>query len=275
MMRADVALHRAGMARSRTHAQRIIAEGRAYVDGVRVSKPSHPVESLTSVAVSDVPDGLEYASRAAHKLAGALHATGVRVHGKRCADIGASTGGFTDILLRSQAGHVAAIDIGHGQLDPRLAADPRVSVYDDTSIRGLRACDIGGPVDLAVSDLSFISLTLVMEEISALVHEDGEAILMVKPQFEVGRAKLGKNGVVSDPALHREAVVSVAGSAAECGMRMMSVHPSQLPGQEGNREFFLHLQRGPAAPLIGQEQYGMIEEAVHSHGLYGEGDRVS
>lgn len=261
--RLDVALQSAGLARSRTHAQRIIREGRARLHGRPATKPSIPVEDLTALTVVDVPDGIEYASRAAHKLRGALEQLAVDPGGLRCLDAGASTGGFTDILLRGGAARVIAVDIGHGQLEPRLAADPRVQVHDGTSIRGLRPDRLGGPVDLLVCDLSFISLTLVMEDLAALVRDGGQALLMVKPQFEVGRAHLPSSGVVTDPAAQRRAVADVARSAAAHGLRLLGVGASRLAGQDGNREFFLHLRRTAAGAGLDQEHCAMIDAAVH------------
>lgn len=261
--RLDVALERAGLARSRTHAQRIIREGRARLHGRPAMKPSTPVEDIAALTVVDVPDGIEYASRAAHKLRGALEQLDVDPGGLRCLDAGASTGGFTDILLRRGAATVLAVDIGHDQLEPRLAADPRVHVHDGTSIRGLRPDRLGGPADLLVCDLSFISLTLVMEDLAALVRDGGQALLMVKPQFEVGRAHLPSSGVVTDPPAQRRAVADVARSAARYGLRLLGAGASALPGQDGNREFFLHLRRTRAGARLDQEHCAMIDEAVH------------
>ena len=270
-MRLDVALERAGLARSRTHAQRIIREGRARIDGRLAKKPSAPVARLEDLTVVDVPDGIEYASRAAHKLRGALEELHVDVAGLRCLDAGASTGGFTDILLRRGAAHVIAVDIGHQQLDPRLAADERVEVRDGTSLRGLRPEHVGGPADLLVSDLSFISLTTVMSDLASLVAVGGDALLMVKPQFEVGRRRLPRGGVVTDPVAHRDAVVAVARSAAEQGLELIGAGASPLAGQDGNREFFLHLRRTSTAVAVPKHHCAMIDEAVHGARWHAEG----
>lgn len=265
--RLDQALAQDGHARSRTHAQRIIAEGRARIDGRAADKPSAPVPDGARLHVVDVPDGIEYASRAAHKLISALEATGIDPAGLACLDAGASTGGFTDVLLRRGAASVVAVDIGHGQLAAHLRDDLRVRVQDGTSIRALAAADVGGPVDLLVADLSFISLRLVMADLAGLVRTDGELLLMVKPQFEVGRERLPKTGVVTDPAARAGAIADVAEEAARCGLDLLAVVPSALPGQDGNAEFFLHLRSGGAAvtsspPRLRPRAYDMIESAV-------------
>ena len=240
--RLDVALLAVGLARSRTHARRIVEEGRARLDGRPVTKPSHPVPAGAALSVVDVPDGIEYASRAAHKLAGALDTLGLSPQGATCLDAGASTGGFTDVLLRRGAASVHAVDIGHDQLAAHVREDPRVVVRDGTSVRDLTEELLGTRVDLVVADLSFISLRTVLEPLAGVVREDGDLLLMVKPQFEVGRRALPKSGVVSDPAERVRAVREVVGTAAEHGLRLEAVGPSSLPGQDGNREYFVHLR---------------------------------
>jgi 23S rRNA (cytidine1920-2'-O)/16S rRNA (cytidine1409-2'-O)-methyltransferase len=198
-------------------------------------QPSEPI------VVRDEP-GDDYASRGAHKLAGALDALAVPVAGRRCLDAGASTGGFTDVLLRRGAAHVVAVDVGYGQLDWRLRTDDRVTVLDRTNVRGLTPAAIGGPVDLTVADLSFISLRLVLPALEACTRRQGDMLLMVKPQFEVGRDRLGSGGVVRDPALRAQAVHAVAASAAHDGWGASGVVASPLPGPSGNVEYFLWLR---------------------------------
>ena len=260
--RLDLALQAAGLARSRSHARRIIEEGRARVDGREARKPSTPVPAGAELTVIDVPDGIEYASRAAHKLLGALERTGVDPQGLRCLDAGASTGGFTDVLLRRGAATVIAVDIGHDQLVAHVREDPRVRVLDGTSIRGLRSEQLGGAVDLAVADLSFISLRTVMPSLAQVVRPDGELLLMVKPQFEVGREALPRTGVVTDPEQQRSAVQAVAEVAGRAGLALRGVGPSPLPGQDGNREYFLHLRRTGVTCALGTSAYDMIESAL-------------
>ncbi|MGP9693748.1 TlyA family RNA methyltransferase [Brachybacterium sp. AOP25-B2-12] len=260
--RLDLALVDAGLARSRTHARRIIEEGRARIDGRAASKPSAPVHPDAALGVVDVPDGIEYASRAAHKLAGALDVLGIDVRGHRCLDAGASTGGFTDVLLRRGAAEVVAVDIGHGQLSPHLREDPRVHVLDGTSIRGLSSATVGGTVRTLVADLSFISLTTVIRDLAGLVEPGGDLVLMVKPQFEVGRARLPRTGVVRDPEDRRRAVRAVADAAGAASLTLHGVGRSALPGQDGNVEYFLHLGRSTRPGAPGPRGYDMIDQAV-------------
>jgi 23S rRNA (cytidine1920-2'-O)/16S rRNA (cytidine1409-2'-O)-methyltransferase len=188
-------------------------------------------------------------SRGGHKLAGALAAfepLGLVVDGRRCLDAGASTGGFTDVLLRHGARSVVAVDVGYGQLAWRLRQDARVEVHDRTNVRDIDLELVGAPVDVVVGDLSFISLTLVLDPLIGVTAPDGDLVLMVKPQFEVGRERVGKGGVVRDPGLRAEAVVSVAAMAAQRGWGARGVTASPLPGPSGNVEFFLWLRHGPA-----------------------------
>ncbi len=192
----------------------------------------------------------DYVSRGGHKLAGALAAFGPRglvVAGRRCLDAGASTGGFTDVLLRAGARQVVAVDVGYGQLAWKLRQDDRVVVHDRTNIRDLTLEVVGAPVEVVVGDLSFISLTLVLDALLGVCAPDADLALMVKPQFEVGKDRVGKGGVVRDPALRAEAVATVARAADQRGWGALAVAASPLPGPSGNREFFLWLRRGPAA----------------------------
>jgi 23S rRNA (cytidine1920-2'-O)/16S rRNA (cytidine1409-2'-O)-methyltransferase len=200
------------------------------------------------VLVRDV-GGKEYVSRGGHKLAGALAAfPHLRVDGRRCLDAGASTGGFTDVLLRAGAAEVIAVDVGYGQLAWALRNDPRVAVHERTNVRTLTPEAIGGPAELIVADLSFISLRLVLPALTACTTADGDLLPMVKPQFEVGKDRVGAGGVVRDPALRAEAVLDVAASAAALGFGVAGVVASPLPGPSGNVEFFVWLRRD-AAPV--------------------------
>ncbi|SLN03626.1 RNA binding methyltransferase FtsJ like [Brachybacterium faecium] len=271
--RLDVALLAAGLARSRSHARRIIEEGRARADGRAVTKPSTPIPPGTALAVVDVPDGVEFASRAAHKLAGALDALGLDPAGLLCLDAGASTGGFSDVLLRRGAAAVIAVDIGHDQLAEHVRSDPRVTVRDGTSVRDLTPELLGTAVDLLVADLSFISLRTVIAALGGVVRPGGELLLMVKPQFEVGRAALPKSGVVTDPASRQEAVRAVAEAAAHAGLRLAAVGPSTLPGQDGNREYFLQLRPHGATSALDAEACDMIVSAVRGDGPRQRRDR--
>jgi 23S rRNA (cytidine1920-2'-O)/16S rRNA (cytidine1409-2'-O)-methyltransferase len=252
-LRLDAELVRRGLARSRDHAAELIADGRVSVSGSRATKPATAVTTDAAVVVKAdpaIPGGEEYVSRGGHKLAGALavfEPGGLVVRGRRCLDAGASTGGFTDVLLRHGAREVVAVDVGYGQLAWRLRQDERVTVHDRTNIRDVGPELVGDPVDVVVGDLSFISLTLVLEPLTRVTSAAGDLVLMVKPQFEVGRDRVGRGGVVRDPALRAEAVQTVAASAAGCGWGARAVTASPLPGPSGNVEFFLWLRSGPAA----------------------------
>jgi 23S rRNA (cytidine1920-2'-O)/16S rRNA (cytidine1409-2'-O)-methyltransferase len=253
-LRLDAELVRRGLARSRDHAAELIDEGRVRVGGVRATKPATAVTTDVALLVADdpsIPGGVEYVSRGGHKLAGALAAfepQGLVVEGRRCLDAGASTGGFTDVLLRHGAREVVAVDVGYGQLAWRLQQDERVRVHDRTNIRDLDLTVVGEPVALVVGDLSFISLTLVLAPLISVTDADGDLVLMVKPQFEVGRERVGKGGVVRDPTLRAEAVTTVADAAARLGWGAQAVTVSPLPGPSGNVEFFLWLRQ--AAPRV-------------------------
>jgi 23S rRNA (cytidine1920-2'-O)/16S rRNA (cytidine1409-2'-O)-methyltransferase len=204
--RLDAELVRRGLARSREQAVELIAAGRVSVGGQAAGKPATQVETSAAIVVAGDGAADDYVSRGAHKLAGALAAfgpLGLEVAGRRCLDAGASTGGFTDVLLRAGARQVVAVDVGYGQLAWRLQTDPRVVVVDRTNVRDLTVNQIGGePVELVVGDLSFISLTLVLPALVRCAVPAADFALMVKPQFEVGRERLGSGGVVRDPALH-------------------------------------------------------------------------
>lgn len=253
-LRLDAELVRRSLAPSRERAAQLIADGRVKVSGVVATKPATGVTTDVAILVLEGEHGPDYVSRGAHKLAGALAVfgpAGLTVAGRRCLDAGASTGGFTDVLLRAGAEEVVAVDVGYGQLDWSLQQHERVRVHDRTNVRTLSTEDIGGPVDLVVGDLSFISLVLVLEALLGVTRPDGDLALMVKPQFEVGKDRVGKGGVVRDPELRAEAVLAVAHAAARRGWGARAVTVSPLPGPSGNVEFFLWLRHG--APTIDDE----------------------
>ncbi|MFT4202094.1 TlyA family RNA methyltransferase, partial [Gordonia sp. (in: high G+C Gram-positive bacteria)] len=219
--RLDAELVRRGLARSREHASALIAAGEVTVNGAPAHKPATNVGRDTPIVVK--PQTEQWASRGAHKLIGALDAFspgGLTVAGRRCLDAGASTGGFTDVLLDRGADEVVAVDVGYGQLVWRLRSDERVRVFDRTNVRTLTPDVIGGPVDLTVSDLSFISLRLVLPAMAACTRVGGDLVPMVKPQFEVGKDRVGAGGVVRDPRLRADAVFGVAVWAAALGLRL-------------------------------------------------------
>lgn len=259
----DAELVRRGLARSREHARELVAAGRVTIRGQVASKPATAVASDAPVVVRADVDDPGWASRGAHKLVGALdefQAHGLTVAGRRCLDAGASTGGFTDVLLRRGAAMVVAVDVGRGQLVWRLRTDERVRVVDRTNVRALTVADIGGPVDLVVADLSFISLKLVLPALLACLTEHADLVPMVKPQFEVGKANVGSGGVVRDDRLRAGAVLDVVASAARLGLRLRGVTASPLPGQSGNVEYFVWLCRGE--PLANEESTRLVDAAV-------------
>jgi 23S rRNA (cytidine1920-2'-O)/16S rRNA (cytidine1409-2'-O)-methyltransferase len=245
--RLDTELVRRGLARSREHAAELVAAGRVQLRGVRADKPAAMFDPAEPVRVL-AGDGDDYVSRGAHKLAGALASfPDLAVAGRRCLDAGASTGGFTDVLLRRDAAAVVAVDVGYGQLAWSLRNDSRVTVLERTNVRSLTPEQIGGPVDLTVADLSFISLRLVLPALAACTRPEGDLVPMVKPQFEVGRERVGAGGVVREPALRAGAVLDVATAARALGLGVAGVAVSPLPGPSGNVEFFLWLRRDAPA----------------------------
>ena len=247
-VRLDRALVDRGLARSRGQAQELIRAGRVSLDGRTALKASELVADAALVEAQTDP----YVSRGAHKLAGALDDLGLVPTG-RALDAGSSTGGFTQVLLERGVEEVYAVDVGTNQLADPVRDDPRVSVYEQTDVRDLTLAQLDDrPVDLVVADLSFISLTKIVEAFATLTAPDGTWLLMVKPQFEVGRVALGGDAVVRDPALHRQAVDGVIDAAAALGWHVQAVVASRLPGPAGNQEFFVRLSRtppvGPASP---------------------------
>ncbi|NUP74135.1 MAG: TlyA family RNA methyltransferase [Sinomonas sp.] len=243
MPRLDLELVNRGLARSRTHAAKLIADGHVSIRGQVATKASQPVVPADPIDV-EASEHDRYASRAGHKLAGALERfPSVDPRGIRCLDAGASTGGFTDVLLERGAERVVAVDVGHGQLVERLRVDPRVDVHEGLNVRELDPGIIGGPARLTVADLSFISLTLAVGPLADCTSAGGDLLLMVKPQFEVGRERLAKTGVVISPAERRRAVAGVARAALEAGLCLRGLAESPLPGQDGNVEYFLWLTK--------------------------------
>jgi 23S rRNA (cytidine1920-2'-O)/16S rRNA (cytidine1409-2'-O)-methyltransferase len=244
MARLDAELVRRGLARARGQAAELVATGRVLVDGHIARKVAQGVREDTSLEL--LPGtGPHYVGRGAHKLAGVLDELetsippGVRVDGMRCVDAGSSTGGFTQVLLERGARQVLAVDVGHDQLAAGLREDPRVLDLSGTTVRGLTPSAIGGPVDLVVADLSFISLTLVLPDLRCLVRPTGQLVLLVKPQFEVGRERLGSGGVVRDPQLRTEAVRRVCTVGVDTGLGVRAVRASRWPGPSGNVEYFV------------------------------------
>ncbi|MEE6306400.1 TlyA family RNA methyltransferase [Plantactinospora veratri] len=249
--RLDAELVRRGLARSREQAAALVEAGRVQVRGIRAQKVAAMVDPADPVRVLGDDPSTEYVSRGGHKLAGALAAfapEGLDVAGRRCLDAGASTGGFTDVLLRAGAAEVVAVDVGYGQLAWAIRTDERVRVFERTNVRTLTPDTIGGTVTLTVADLSFISLRLVLPALSGCTATDGDLVLMVKPQFEVGKERVGSGGVVRDPRLRVEAVLAVTEAAAGLGLGLAGVVASPLPGPSGNVEFFVWLRADAPPP---------------------------
>jgi len=244
--RLDAELVRRKLARSREQAAALVEAGRVQVRGTVARKVAAMIDPADPVLVTGEDPATEYVSRGGHKLAGALGAFGAKglaVEGRRCLDAGASTGGFTDVLLRAGAAQVVAVDVGYGQLAWPIRTDERVVVLERTNVRTLTPDLIGGVVDLTVADLSFISLRLVLPALVACTAVAGDLALMVKPQFEVGRERVGTGGVVRDWRLRAEAVLDVAATAAQLGLGVAGVTASPLPGPSGNVEFFVWFRR--------------------------------
>jgi len=236
--RLDQLLVARGLAKSRAQAQALIMAGRVGVEGLASAKAGALVPEAARVTLKE---SAPFVSRGGEKLAGALDYFAVSPAGKVALDTGASTGGFTHVLLTRGVRRVYAVDVGYGQLDPSLRHDPRVVVLERVNIRRLPARAIPEPIDLATLDLSFISLTLVLPEILELLSPAGEIVALVKPQFEVGKGQVGKGGVVRDPQLQEAAVQKVAAAAAALGLQVSPAFPSPLKGPKGNQEYFLHL----------------------------------
>lgn len=244
--RLDLELVKRGLARSREAAQELIESGVVRVKGLPARKSSSQVSSDDSILLEG--ENERFVSRGGEKLNGALKAfSELKIEGVLALDAGASTGGFTDVLLRQGVRKVIAVDVGYGQLAWSLQNDPRVQVIDRTNIKDLKLTDIGEPVDLIVADLSFISLRSVLTALRQLAKVDGDFLLLVKPQFEVGRERIGAGGVVRDPQLRFEAVKSVAEAAFQLGLGVCGVVASSLPGPSGNVEYFLWLKAGVPA----------------------------
>ncbi|ADH92668.1 TlyA family RNA methyltransferase [Arcanobacterium haemolyticum] len=263
LIRVDAELVRRGLARSRSEAAELINAGRVLLDKNVVVKPSRQMDPAQALIVND-QDRDDYASRGAHKLIGALDYLGdaaPQVKGVRALDAGASTGGFTDVLLRRGAASVVAVDVGYGQLAWRLREDPRVEVHERTNVRTLSPDVVAPAPGLIVGDLSFISLTLLIPPLVACASPTADFLLMVKPQFEIGKDRLGAGGVVRNPEHHVETVLNVALCARENGLGIQAIAPSPLPGPAGNVEYFIHMKAG-TPDALGEDLENAIREAV-------------
>jgi 23S rRNA (cytidine1920-2'-O)/16S rRNA (cytidine1409-2'-O)-methyltransferase len=257
--RLDERVVREGLAPTRAQAQALILAGRVLVDDVPAEKAGQGVAPEARVRLRG--ELRRFVSRGGEKLAGALADLGVDPAGKVCLDLGASTGGFVDCLLQHGAAHVVAVDVGYGQLDLRLRDDPRVRLLERTNARYLDPADVPEAIGLATLDVSFISATLLLPRLAEIAPA-AELLVLVKPQFEVGRRQVGRGGLVTDPALHLDALSAVATAAQETGYGVRGACPSPITGAEGNREFFLRLVVG--APALDAGAFdAMMRAAVH------------
>jgi 23S rRNA (cytidine1920-2'-O)/16S rRNA (cytidine1409-2'-O)-methyltransferase len=255
--RLDAELVRRGLLGSRRQAVEAIAAGRVRVGGSPAPGPTRLVAADEPIQITGDPP--RFVSRGGEKLAGALDRFALDVRGLRALDAGASTGGFTDCLLQAGVVHVDAVDVGRGQLAWSLRDDPRVTVRERTNVRHLEPDELGGPVDLTVADLSFISLVTVAPALARCTKADGDLVLLVKPQFECGRARIGKGGVVRDPAVHRAVLHEVRDGLRDAGIHVVDIMVSPLRGADGNVEF---LARGDAlGPALDDDR---LDDAVPS-----------
>ena len=241
--RLDVLLVNRGLAASREKAKAVIMAGIVYVDGQKEDKAGSTFADTVNIEVRG--NTLKYVSRGGLKLEKAMSHFGLTLDGKVCMDVGASTGGFTDCMLQNGAVKVYSIDVGHGQLDWKLRNDPRVVCMERTNIRYVVPEDIGEPAQFVSIDVSFISLTKVLYPVRQLLADEGEIVCLIKPQFEAGREKVGKKGVVRDPAVHLEVIESVMQYASSIGFEILHLEFSPIKGPEGNIEYLLHLKKQP------------------------------
>ncbi len=242
-VRLDALLMARGMVRSREKARALILAGEVQVNGMVLTKPGTAVDEEAAISLST--SRLKYVSRGGLKLEKALQEFKVNLQGKTVLDIGASTGGFTDCCLQNGASRIYAVDVGYGQLDWKLRNDSRVTVMERTNIRYLTIQELGEPADIVTMDVSFISTALIFPVIKNLLSSEGQVVSLIKPQFEAGRDKVGKKGVVKDPLVHREVLLNCIAAASAQGLSCQGVCFSPITGPQGNIEFFIFLQPGP------------------------------
>jgi 23S rRNA (cytidine1920-2'-O)/16S rRNA (cytidine1409-2'-O)-methyltransferase len=248
--------------RSRAEAQRLVRDGAVRVGADVVRKGAHPVTESDHLWV-DADQVSRYVNRGAEKLAHAVHTWGLSVRGRRCLDVGASTGGFTQVLLEGGASEVVALDVGHGQLHPDVRADPRVTNCEGVSIRDVTRGQFGEPFDVVVADLSFISLRLVLKELGEQLAPGGWCVVLVKPQFEVGKERLARTGVVTSGQQRAEALTKVVAAATGQGMEIRGILKSPLKGGQGNVEYLLWLQSGPSGRMGVDELAATVARLGH------------
>ena len=259
--RADIILHEKGLVESREKGKRVIMEGSVYVGEKRVDKPGEYLDETVEIHIRTNP--LQYVSRGGLKLEKAMAEFGIDLQGNVCMDMGASTGGFTDCMLRSGASKVYAVDVGYGQLDWRLRNDPRVLVMERTNIRYMEEDSIEDRLDFVSIDVSFISLKHILPVASSFLKEDGRVVALVKPQFEAGRAKVGKKGIVKDRSTHKEVIKAVILHGEQCGLYPEGLTFSPITGTTGNIEFLLCLSK--AKRVISEEIIEKVLDEAHDN----------
>ncbi len=255
---------RRGLARSRGEARDLVLDGVVHIGEVLARKPSQPVDGATPLTVA--APGPRWVGRGAVKLLAALDTwgpDGLSARGRRCIDVGASTGGFTQVLLESGARHVVALDVGRDQLAAEIVADPRVLDLPGTTVRGLTPQDVGGPFDLLVTDLSFISLTLVAHELAGLLGPEGDLVALVKPQFEVGRERLGRGGLVTDPRARADALTQVVAAFRAEGLHVRGLATSPVTGSTGNVEYLLWARSDRSDTMTEDEVRAAVRAVGH------------
>lgn len=260
--RLDVLLVKRGLAMSREKAKAVIMAGIVYVDGQKEDKAGTSFKEAVSIEVRGT--SLPYVSRGGLKLLKAMTHFGIRLTGKVCMDVGASTGGFTDCMLQSGAAKVYAVDVGHGQLAWKLRNDQRVVCMEKTNIRYVTPQAVPEKIDFASIDVSFISLTKVLEPVKGLLMDQGEIVCLIKPQFEAGREKVGKKGVVREKSVHLEVIERVAAHAAHLGFLILNLEYSPIKGPEGNIEYLLHLKMGEGGRVCGRAFDGGLASDIGS-----------
>ena len=265
--RLDVLLVERGLFPSREKAQGAILAGQVFIGDGRGTKAGDLVEEDTAIELRG--PALPYVSRGGLKLEKALRVFPITLSERICLDIGASTGGFTDCMLQNGAGRVYAVDVGYGQLAWQLRTDPRVVVMERTNFRYVKPEDIGEAVDFASVDVSFISLSLMLPAAAAILKRDGQMVCLVKPQFEAGREKVGKKGVVRDPAVHREVTLACCGHAQRNGFTVRGLSWSPIRGPEGNIEYLMWLSREAGGEIDIEREADRVVEASHREGEIG------
>ncbi len=258
-VRLDQLLVMSSLAESREKAKAAIMAGIVYVNGQKATKAGMQVDQDAEIEVRG--KALPYVSRGGLKLEKALEVFGVDPSGWVAVDVGASTGGFTDCLLQNGARRVYAVDVGYGQLDWKLRGDPRVVVMERTNIRHVDPASFPEKADLAVIDVSFISLVKIFGVVLSLLKDDGQVIALIKPQFEAGKEHVGKRGVVRDPAVHRQVLLNLSAELQECGAGLIALDFSPVTGPEGNIEYLAHFRKGYPAQSLAEECTGVVERA--------------